>query len=64
MAQDLDITDLSVVNRIVNEIEQTQNEERKKEEWKAHNCYSGNQIGFVKARIKQLFPHSHDSMRI
>ena len=31
MAQDLDITDLSVVNRIVNEIEQTQNEERKKE---------------------------------
>jgi hypothetical protein len=64
MAQDLDITDLSVVNRIVTEIEQSQNEDRKKEEWKAHNCFSGNQIGFVKDKIKKLFPHSHESMRI
>lgn len=60
----IDLLDKSKVLKIINDIETSQNRERREHEIKAFEIYSGNLRDHVYNRIQQLYPKTHKSFSI
>lgn len=60
----INILNLSEVNEVITEIENTSNIDRKKREYKAFRVLDGDQDYFVKNRNMQIFPETHHYLRV
>jgi len=60
----LDIRGKEVVSKIINDIESSENRDRKKYEWQSFEIYSGDQRKHVLSELQRLFPDSWNSMRV
>ena len=60
----VDITDTSVVQTIISEIEGPQNLERKKTEWKSYEIASGKLRNYVREELMRILPKSWETMSI
>jgi len=60
----IDLTDLSQVSRIIQEIDGSENRDRKKYEWQSYETYSGDQRKHTLSELARLFPQSWNTMRI
>ncbi len=60
----VDLLNLSQVSQIITEIESTENRDRKTDEWRSYQIYSGNQRKYVLDELRKLFPETHTSMRV
>ena len=62
--RELDIENKTDLALIVRGVESSDNKQRKRHAWKAHNCLNENQKVYVQERIVQIYPKTHDKFRI
>lgn len=60
----VDITDPEQVTQLVNEIESSENRDRRQFEWRSYEMYSGDQRKHILDQLRTLFPLTWDTMRV
>jgi len=64
MAENLDLTDINIITRIISDIEGGEERARKTENFDSWEVYSGNVYPYVRERIVTTRPSSHDGYTI
>lgn len=62
--REIDITNRGHLERLLYEIEEAANKNRKAEAWKLFEVYEDNQIDYVKQELARLYPDTWDKFRI
>ncbi len=60
----INIRDKNTASDIIDEIERSENRDRRRNDWISYNCYSGRLRNFVEEELSRLLPQSFNEMSI